>query len=343
MLEKSIERGFRSFSLPSDLSDRIWATLGINPTSENLKQLAQDVLRMSDFYIEWPEEKTPWEESWCLRAQMAYFLPLNYIRNKAVFQEAQRFNFFQGVQSALDIGSGLGAVSLALSEAPLQWKALEISEIAQAKSRFLNPRVSFVPRPEPVDLITFSFSMTEDLPLEKIWNQAQNLMILEPALKNDSRKLMQLRQDLIAAGWSAWAPCTHDENCPLLVSPNDWCHDRIHFQAPDWFLELESHLPMKNSNLAYSYLLMSKRPAPRILDSARVVSDFLIEKGKSKITLCHSGTKELASWLHRNLEPEEISRGSLVRAPNDKEIKGTESRLTKDLEIIFPNISSLHE
>lgn len=334
MSQKSLARGFRYFQLPQELTDRIWSALGLEPNSETLKALAQDVLRMSDFYIEWPEEKTPWEESWCLRAQMAYFLPLNYIRNRAVYHEAERFGFFKDLQTALDIGSGLGAVSLALKDSNLQWKALEISEIAQAKSRFLFPRISYVSRPEPTDLITFSYSMTEDLALQKIFDQAQNLMIVEPALKEDSRKLLHLRNELLQQGWHAWAPCTHQGPCPLLQNPSDWCHDRVHFKAPAWFQELESHLPMKNSNLAFSYLLMSRRPAPLRQDQARVVGDFLVEKGKSKITLCHSAQKETVSWLHRHLEPAEISRGSLVQIPKEKEVKGSESRLRQDLEIL---------
>lgn len=334
MSQKPLSRGFRNYEFPEELSQRIWSTLDLEPDSATLKSLADDVLRMSDYYIEWPEEKTPWEETWCLRAQMCYFLPLNFVRNRAVFQEGQRFGFFNGLKTALDIGSGLGAVSMAALELELQWKGIEISDIAQAKSRFLNPRISYIRNPETVDLTTFSYSLTEDLPLAQILEKSQNLMIVEPALKADARKLMQLREKLLSQDWHVWAPCTHQGPCPLLENPNDWCHDRIHFQAPDWFQELESYLPMKNSNLAHSYLLMSRRPAPAALEMARTVGDFIVEKGKSKMTLCHSSQKEVVTWLHRNLEPHEISRGTLVEIPKQREIKGTESRLQEDLQII---------
>lgn len=332
MLEKSLNRGFRTYQWPEKYTPLIWSMLGVSPSASTFKNLAQDVLRMSDFYIAHPQEATPWQEPWCQRAQACYFLPLNCIRNQAVVDQGIALGFFSGIETAIDVGSGLGAVALAAHDLEVRWSGLEISSIAQKLSQKINPSLVFTSQVQAVDLVSFSYSMTEDLGLESVLPKTKNLWITEPALREDARHLQSLRDRLTSQGWSLWAPCTHQEHCPLLENPTDWCHDRVHFQAPDWFLEIESHLPMKNSNLAHSYLLASKRPAPDHSHMARVVSDYLVEKGKSKLVLCHSGEKETVTWLHRNINPEPVSRGALVRIPTDKEIKGSESRLTKDLQ-----------
>jgi hypothetical protein len=48
------------------------------------------------------------------------------------------------------------------------------------------------------------------------------VVVVEPALFETSRKLMELREALRETGTSI-APCTHDAECPLLATRRDWC------------------------------------------------------------------------------------------------------------------------
>ncbi len=48
------------------------------------------------------------------------------------------------------------------------------------------------------------------------------VIVVEPAVFETSRKLMELREFAKDVGTSI-APCTHDEACPLLATRKDWC------------------------------------------------------------------------------------------------------------------------
>jgi hypothetical protein len=60
--------------------------LDINGSSVDQKKIAHCVVTMADFYQQNPFASTPWKESWCQIAQLAYYLPLNYLRTEAVLK-----------------------------------------------------------------------------------------------------------------------------------------------------------------------------------------------------------------------------------------------------------------
>jgi len=128
-----------------------------------------------------------------------------------------------------------------------------------------------------------------------------------------------------------WAPCTHEGPCPLLhQSKHDWCHDRIHFEAPEWFKKMEAHLPMKNRTLTMSYLLMRKT-APKKIGQARVVGDLLREKGKNRQMICRGPEREFLTWMHKLKIEQEIPRGELINIHQDFEKISNEIRLKKPI------------
>src|SRR5262245_42046613 len=93
-MNRQDERGFRFFTLPEEVSQAIWRVLQTNwslraEDDKSLRTLAEAVLKMSDFYAAQPTALTPWRESWCQQAQLAYYLPLNFIRVTAVLAEAE--------------------------------------------------------------------------------------------------------------------------------------------------------------------------------------------------------------------------------------------------------------
>lgn len=327
----------RQFSLPPGLEDKITAVLKKRwnidlANAADLRSLAKDVLRMSDFYIADPLAKTPWSESWCQRAQLVYFLPLNATRMSAVLTEAQTLGFFEGLKSSLDFGAGLGASHFAMSSLPglkLREREVELSNDAKSLRSELGEKPHFANDVrDEAQLLVCSYSLTEFQKTPDLFGAQSDLILLEPGTREDGRKLLELREKLKTMGYSIWAPCTHQGHCPLLVeSQTDWCHDRIHFEAPSWFLEIEKHLPIKNPTLSFSYLIASKRPSPVPPDRfARLIGDQLHEKGKTRQLFCRGERREYLSWLERYGEAPKWPRGLTVPIPSG-ELKGNELRV----------------
>jgi hypothetical protein len=334
----------REYSLPAWLESSIskilktW-NLGIHDS----KRISECVLKMSDFYIANPEAQTPWTETWCQIAQVAYFLPLNFLRSHSVFQEARARNFPLAEGELLDFGSGLGAGAFPwLVGFPGPCTFVERSGEAQKihqkilESLKLPNRFHWISereiRSQKNRTALFSYSLTELSKVPDWVKECESLIWIEPSTREDGRKLLEKRKDLLADGFSMWAPCPHQEGCPLLEdSKTDWCHDRIHIKMPDWFLEIEKNLPIKNATLTFSYLLASKKPSP-VLNKWRMVGDQLEEKGKTRQLLCRNSKRQFLAWMHRNGPVPEIPRGVLVDIPEHFEEKSNEVRVLPNHE-----------
>jgi len=311
----------RTFTLSRELCLAIENALaGLDLKFSNAKKIADMILRMSDFYIQNPQAMTPWKEKWCQVAQIAYFFPLNVCRSQAVFQEAKAVNFPMGA-NMWDYGSGLGAGSWGLVEQKNKGTDLTFIETS-SEAQELHQKIlrnfqitksswnwqRLAPGVGQPDVALFSYSLTELETLPSWAFDTESVIVIEPSTRQDGRRLMQLRETLLAKGFSIWAPCTHQQACPLLThSKSDWCHDRIHLQMPDWFQEIENHLPMKNQTITCSYLLASKKPAPAT-EKWRLVGDQLKEKGKTRQLICRGPDHEYLSWLHRHGQPPELHR-----------------------------------
>lgn len=341
----------RILNLPEDLSTAIASILkNLGTDISDGRRIAECVLKTSDFYIQNPEGTTPWKETWCQIAQVAYFFPLNFLRNQAVMDEAIDVGFPFHKDSVLDFGSGLGAGSLPwlrkfsgrtqfIERAPQAHKLhQELFKSGLASVDFKNWHLdaSEIEKLNPRSVI-FSYALTE---LEKIpaWAlKADSLVILEPSTRDDGRKLLEKRQELINAGFSIWAPCPHQLQCPLLKnSKTDWCHDRIHLQMPTWFLEIEKHLPIKNKTLTFSYLLASKQVPGPVSGGAefwRLTGDQLEEKGKTRQMICRNEDREFLTWLHRHGKPTEYFRYEKVPAGGgEAELNGPRTSLLQASE-----------
>lgn len=310
-------------------------------------RLADCVLRLSNFYLENPSVQTPWHEPWAQVASLVYFFPLNYSRNALVAREAKRLGFFEGLSTAVDDGAGMGSAVHAFSDGvpDLQWVARDISHEALT---LLNELTSNPIKTEHVTGITrtksgrqllvasYVFTELKDIPRE--WLDYEALIIIEPSTREDARRLQAERPKLREAGFTLWAPCPHQDDCPLLVSERDWCHDRVHFAAPAWFTAIEKRLPIKNRTLSFSYLAARKKPSPLETRSlARLVGDTLDEKGKSRQALCRSSEREFLAWFPQRFKTKtdlEMSRGSLVRLSPDLEKKQQEVRLREPEQVV---------
>ena len=184
-------------------------------------------------------------------------------------------------------------------------------------------------------LLIFSYSLTEMKSLPDGYDQFESIMILEPSTQDDGRKLLQTREKLIAQGYHVWAPCVHQQSCPLQnQSKTDWCHDRFHVKAPDWFLKMEPFLPFRNRTITTSYLLAKKTPPPaEIKNFARITGDSLDEKGKTRQLVCRNTDREFLTWMHKSITVQTIPRGELVTLPTELEKKSNELRLSHPVDI----------
>lgn len=305
------------------------------------KKIADAILKMSDFYIAHPEAPTPWKEVWCQIAQLAYFLPLNSLRAQAVFAEAQARNFPLSEMELLDFGSGLGAGSwpwinnfqgsLVFAEKSPEAQRLHQrildSQKWEGRARWIAEKDI---RSSKDRTALFSYSLTELSNVPDWAYDCQSLILIEPSTRDDGRKLLEKRKDLLSKGFSMWAPCPHQQGCPLYEdSKTDWCHDRIHIKMPSWFSEIENHLPMRNATLTFGYLLASRQPAPDT-DQWRTVGDQLVEKGKTRQLLCRNSKRQFLAWMHRDGPVPEVPRGVLIDPPAQWIEKSNEVRdLTK--------------
>ncbi|MGE3975813.1 MAG: small ribosomal subunit Rsm22 family protein [Bdellovibrionales bacterium] len=332
----------RQFSLPDYFPSLIEPQLlALGYSLEKPKPLADAIKQLSDFFIENPKKATPWHQKWAQAAYLAYFFPLNWLRAEAVLREGNRFNFFEGMKSYLDFGSGLGAYSFLLAEMGLS-KGVCIDHSVDAlhlhedlMKRFSKPTSirwyeafnGVVDSNTEVGIFSYVFTELEKLP--KWCLRMESLVIVEPSTRDDGRHLMELREFFMDEGYSVWAPCLHQLECPLLEhSKKDWCHDRIFFNQPEWFQKIEAFLPMKNKTITFSYLLLRKTEPPFPADSAaRVVGDLLDENGKYRQMICRAEHREFLSWLKKDFTEEPTSkRGEIIDIPMDVQNVSNELR-----------------
>lgn len=298
------------------------------------KSIADCILQQSNYYIQNPDGQTPWDQDWCQIAQLVYYMPLNFLRTQAILD---RINpIWPGpLDTICDIGCGLSPISLLLnilypnkfkfilhdrSDIPFEILTALTLTYNRSSIKELN-QVSH----NPTQLTVYSYSLTENLPLNLQPKIAQNIFILEPATRQDGRKLMELRASLLKSSFNILAPCTHPKPCPLLEhSKTDWCHDRIFFSPPDWWTKIESYLPFKNQTLTFSYLVASRSLSHSFAPlTGRIIGDTLFEKGKTKQAICYQDERSFLTWpLKTFANPPLIERGRIFSIPAAHELKG---------------------
>jgi ribosomal protein RSM22 (predicted rRNA methylase) len=330
-----------SYSIPQGdqkLIDIFSVQNNLNLQAEaDLRKIAQCVLKTSDYFIDNPLGQTPWEKIETRIAYIYYFSPLNSVRMHRILSQHTELLQKLSIESIVDFGAGLGSGGRTLqsffpeaelslveqSEIPISllkssgvWKGFSSSLISNTKNR---------------NTIVCSYSLTELSELPDWLTEFENIILLEPATQSDGRRLLGWRHQLLQAGYFVWAPCTHQDLCPLLTeSKTDWCHDRAHFDGPEWFLNMEQYLPMKNRTLATSYLILSKQKPPEGQPQmARLTGDLLKEKGKDRQMVCRKNKREFLAWLHKHGPHPEYYRGDLIELPTNLTEVSNELRFTQ--------------
>ena len=136
-------------------------------------------------------------------------------------------------------------------------------------------------------------------------------VILEPALRETSRDLLAVRDQLIASGLHVVAPCLWAGPCPALARDRDWCHDTT--------FEPSEVVGQRPRRVDFSYLALRTSGQPSTDQSLfRVVSDLLEEKGRLRIYGCGPAGRHPLVRLDRhhtesNAAFTDLARGDLIR------------------------------
>ena len=115
--------------------------------------------------------------------------------------------------------------------------------------------------------------------LGKLESKETILWIFEPANQNQSRKAMELRDQLISMGYELAYPCSHSSQCPMLERSRDWCYSEGHWQRPIEIELLDKRLKLDRSKLrTTTMILMSPKVKAKLADLKRNSDQIIVGK-----------------------------------------------------------------
>ncbi len=153
--------------------------------------------------------------------------------------------------------------------------------------------------------------------LKRFFADDGSCIIIEPALRETSREMLEVRDGLLELGFRVYSPCLFSGTCPALANPKDWCHEDIPWDPPALVKEIDKLTGLRKDSLKFSYLVLRKdrlslKDAARE-NSVRVVSEPLVSKGKREFYVCGAAGRRLVTRLDKDATPENESFGSLQR------------------------------
>lgn len=180
-----------------------------------------------------------------IKAYLAARMPATYAAVRASFEMVARAVPMFAPASLLDVGAGPGTALWAAKDCwPSLLKAQMVEASAPARDagealgRHLDGvsatwrlagALSLDPAPLSAELVTAAYVLDELEPtdigplIDRLWSQTSStLVIVEPGTPAGWRRIVSVRQRLIATGAHIIAPCPHDAPCPLAAP--DWCH-----------------------------------------------------------------------------------------------------------------------
>jgi ribosomal protein RSM22 (predicted rRNA methylase) len=205
--------------------------------------------------------------------------------------------------SVLDLGAGPGVASWA---ATTTWPAIASVTLVEAEQAMVSAGRKLATRgtaalrearwdTSPVgttgaraDLVIASYLVGELEPaglrrfVEHAWSLTDDaLAVVEPGTSDGYRRILAVRETVLAAGGSVLAPCPHERSCPL--SEGDWCHfstrlprSRAHRLAKD------AELGFEDEKFSYVVLCRARHPLPE----ARVIRRPDRRRGHVVLDLC---------------------------------------------------------
>lgn len=301
-----------------------------------------------------------------LGAYLLWWWPQTYAKVQAALRLTLAPLAQGPVVRVLDLGAGPGPGALALLDAlgasGARVEALCVDASAAALSEAValgGPRVAKLvhdlgrgpPEVGPFDLVLLSNALSElrgDAAskaslLEEIAARTLAphgaLIVLEPALKETGRALLEVRDRVVARGaLKARAPCFTQRPCPALEHPRDWCTVDVAWTPPAHVVQLAQALGLHaDAGLSFAPLVLSREvpaPQPGIF---RVVGVPPEEKGKRRLFVCSDAGRVPVARLHAHESPANapfalLARGDVVRL-SGLEQKGDGLRVTREAQV----------
>lgn len=199
-----------------------------------------------------------------------------------------------------------------------------LNEVANLEEDRLSRRVSILKR-----------LMTESL------SDDGSCIIIEPALRETSREMLEVRDGLLEEGFNIYSPCLMGDKCPALENPKDWCHEDVPWEAPAIVKEVDRLTGLRKETLKFSYLIIRKDglSITEIFDknSFRVVSEPLRTKGKIEFYICGASGRRLIVRFDKDKAPANetfsgLRRGDIVSIVNPVD-EGKRLRVAKDAAV----------
>jgi hypothetical protein len=138
---------------------------------------------------------------------------------------------------------------------------------------------------------------------EKHLDEEGVVILAEPALKLQSRRLLELRKALIqektrrGADWlQILLPCLGEQTCGALASEEDWCHEEVSWWRPPYFRTIDEMAKLDRKTLPFSYLVLirSSRSREEILPTLAGTA----ESGRQRlVSPAHAEGKDLEFFI----------------------------------------------
>lgn len=266
-------------------------------------------------------------------ARALFFSPADAPKAMLPARELLRAGALSGAEplKVLDVGAGVGAMSLGLAAAlgaeRLRVTAIDRDSVAErvfsrcARRLGLDVTVHTgnVVRFDPglgLYDIAIAGGVLNELPeseaaavvdrmLDAV-GDAGAVIIVEPALRETSRTLHEIRDSVIAGGRATvFAPCTRTgAPCPALADERDWCHEDRRVELTRRTAQLARATGLRDSGLKFSYLVLCKRPLAQVPATPgrivlRVVSQPRKTKGKLECFACGERGRDRLRLLNR--------------------------------------------
>jgi SAM-dependent methyltransferase len=250
-----------------------------------------------------------------LGAYLLFYWPVSYAQARQALSELPR------AREVLDLGSGPGPMSFAaldagaggVTAADRSKPALDLAKLlATEATEPIATREWSPERPLPdgqFDLVLMGHVVNELFHdgkevtaavldkraalLEQVLAKVKprgSLLVLEPALRDTSRALLQVRDRLVAKGYAVRAPCLYRGACPALVKESDWCHAEREWRMPSVVEAIARAAGLHKESLKMSYLALAPKgeawaepPEGRLF---RIVSEPLEGKGRLRFMGC---------------------------------------------------------
>jgi SAM-dependent methyltransferase len=233
------------------------------------------------------------------RAYVHYYLPVNAEKVSRVLAELEAYAPLPAKPKVLDFGCGPGtaAIALLLKRKEADVTLVDVVDEALDDAAWFCRALGVEPRRahEPpagakFDLILAAnvFSELSEVYLEEFLADFGHLVVLEPALKLTTRRLMEWRDRVVAKGYKIAAPCVGQARCPMLERNDLWCHMDIAWPRPAGVAEIDRRIGLTKESLKYSYIVVTKygRTLADLGGTHRVVTNLHKEKGKTWTMLC---------------------------------------------------------